>query len=101
MNQAQAEKKVAKEYTKAGGKNAKAIPWDMVIEILMKLFEGCTTQRAQEFCEEHPVAATFLAKGALKDEYEFSGYGNKELTLIAKAGVAAFVSAGNGIDDLR
>ena len=94
-----AETRLAKAYSKAGGGNVDAMPWADIIAIVMKVLAGCTTSQAKSFVKAHPVAAQFLIERSLKDDADLSLKNRKAM---AKAAVDAFAAMpASDIDDMR
>ncbi len=100
MNLAQAEKKLAKAYTQAGGSNATAMPWADIIAIFLEIFKNCTATDAKSFGKSHPLALEFLF-GRQLNKIDLAASA-KERKIIAKAGVTSFNSTSSrDLDGLR
>lgn len=64
--------KLQKNYASAGGRNASAIPWAVLIELLLSLFgDGCTPKRAKRFARMFPGPTKKLLDDQLKEDGMF------------------------------
>lgn len=85
MNNSTAEAKLQRAYAKAGG--VKAIPWQQILELLMKFLGGCSAPQAKAFASAHPVAAEFLLRRQILSETTVP---RKEAILVAKVSIETF-----------
>jgi len=95
MDQAQAEKKLARAYATGGGK--KLFPWAVIFEQLVKRLQGCSTPNAKRFARKHPVALQFMLRGEIKEIV-----GTSESNAVAGAAVSVFNSTSvSDVDEMR
>ena len=65
--------KIAKTYTKNGGRNANAFPWAAIIQALLAAFGGCIAPAAaKRWARRNPEAAKEIIDETLKHNSTFS-----------------------------
>lgn len=107
MTHEQAQVKVATAYTTDfGGKNAGAIPWAQIIQILLSLFgAGCPTPAVKRLVRRFPTHYEALLSEKLKHEVEAKTLTlptTHDIGLISKAGMEALTTSTSAeIDSLR
>lgn len=84
----QVEEKMQKAYAYVGGET-KAIPWPMILQMILSLLGGCSTKRAKAYARRHPEVIETMLRDKLKDESNLS---SKDVKLVAKAGIKVFNS---------
>lgn len=80
MTSVQGENKLQRAYQSVGG--TQAIPWVVILPLVLSLLDGCTPKDAKAFAAAHPVAAEFLVTRKLADSLS-----RKEASKVAKAAV--------------
>ena len=95
------EESVQKNYAAAGGRNAEALPWAAIIQLLMSLFGGgCPAKRAKRWARLFPEATKKMLDDKLKADGYFSN--GKDRAAAVEAAYKTFLSSGDAdIDSLR
>ena len=88
-----AEERYAKNYTALGGKNAAAIPWATLIEVLLTLVpKFCGTPRGvKRYARNHPAAVEESMAMAIKNESDQGMLGG---VILAPKSIKAAAQAG-------
>ena len=66
MNSLQAQTKLQTAYAAAGGVGA--LPWDKIIEIVMKIVSACGLMNTKTTAENAPLVARLIVARKLKEE---------------------------------
>ena len=69
---------LANHYAAAGGTNVGAIPWALIIQLIVSLLGGCTTAKgAKRWARRHPEACKDMIADKLKEERTFASSGDR------------------------
>lgn len=100
MNQTTTIDKLSKGFTKAGGKNAGVIPWELIFQAFLQFIQGCSTKNAKATAKAHPALMASAFGTHLGEEVE--DLSKRDRNLIAGVAVELFNSTSVAqVDELR